>query len=134
MSIGKIDAAPKHIQLMVLKMAEEGRTHQQIANWLSAKGVLVSRHVVGYHLRNLVVCVDRQWWTDHADTFAGRMEQYTAALELRGSDPFRLFDLNLKGRVWGACTSKLLVDGVIEKVPGQRKWYRVVDSAINCGA
>ena len=126
MSISTIDNAPEYIRFGVLQLSADGLTTKQLVEWLAGHGVQVSPDSVNYHLRKNGIYTDRKWWIDPDDTFADKMRQYIDALESRGDAPFRLYDLNLKGQAWGACTSKLLADGIIEKVPGQRLWYRAI--------
>lgn len=126
MSVSTIDSAPEHIQFAVLQLSKDGMPSKQLADWLAGHGIVVSTDSVSYHLRKNGICNDRKWWIDPADTFDERMTQFIDALSSYNGQTFRLYDLNLKGRVWGACTRALLRDGVIEKMVCSGNWYRIV--------
>lgn len=126
MPISTIDSAPEHIQFAVLQLAADGMTPTQLVEWLAGHGIIVTVNMVGYHVRKNGIRVDQKWWIDPADTHPERMKQYVTALAAHNSDTFRLWDIDLRGRVWGACTRILLSAGAIEKIQCSGQWYRIV--------
>lgn len=126
MGVSTIDAAPEHVRFAVLQLASDGMPPKQLVKWLVGHGIVVTSDVVGYHLRKNGIYTDQKWWVDPADTHAGRMKQYVTALATHNSDTFRLWDIDLRGRVWGTCTRILLSTGAIEKVRCSGQWYRIV--------
>jgi hypothetical protein len=126
MSTSIIDRAPEHIQFALLQLSKDGMTSKQLVEWLAGHGIVVTSDSVSYHLRKNGIYTDRKWWIDPADTHAERMTQFIDAMTSHDGRTFRLWDLNLKGRVWGACTRSLLKDGVIEKIECSGQWYRIV--------
>ena len=126
MSVSAIDNAPEYIQFGVLQLASDGWEPKQLVEWLEGHGICVTSDVVGYHLRKNRICADRKWWIDPANTHTERMKQYVTALAAHDNETFRLWDIDLRGRVWGACTRALLRAGAIEKVQCSGQWYRIV--------
>jgi len=120
-----INGASEEIRAKVLQMGREGQTHEQIVEWLSDNGISSTSDTVGYHLRNNGIHVDRQWWINPANTFDGRMKQYVTAIIAHESPMFRLFDLCLKGKAWGACTRALLKKGMIKEMQCSGRWYEI---------
>ena len=126
MGTSAIDKASEEVQAMVLQMADEGHTQEQIASRLVEHGITLVPASIGHHLRKNGIRADRHWHIEPANTFEERMRQYLDALESRNCTSFRLWDLNFRGRVWGACTRALLDMGIIEKGTGKRRWYNLV--------
>ena len=126
MSISVIDNAPEYVGFGVRQLSAEGWTSEQLVEWLAGHGIRVSPDSVNYHLRKNGVHTDRKWWIEPADTFDERMQQYIVALNECDTNTFRIWDLNLRGRVWNVCTRRLINNGIIEKVPNQRRWYKIL--------
>lgn len=126
MSASALDNAPEHVQFGVLQLSSEGWTSKQLVEWLASHGIFLSPDSVNYHLRKNGIHTDRKWWVDPDDTPEKRKQQYVTALISYKHQTFRLWDINLKGGAWGFCTRVLLNDGIIEKIQGRRRWYRIL--------
>lgn len=128
MSVSALDNAPEYIRFGVLQLSKDGWTSKQLVEWLEGHGIHLPTDSVNYHLRKNGIYTDRKWWVDPADTPEKRKQQYVTALISYKHQMFRLWDINLKGGAWGFCTRALLNDGIIEKIQGRRRWYRILVS------
>ena len=125
-TIGLIARLPQEVQVAILDMGHI-RDHTTISKWLAEQEVYVTRNNVGTYLRKHGIYTDQKWWTSPADTHDGRMQQYITALIGRDNPEFRMWDLNLRGQTWNACTRALMKMGAIELMHGQkRRWYRII--------